>query len=623
MKKETEKTVSASFAAMGLSSGMATLGAGVVLAAAACVAAVGTVMLLRRRSEVRADWRLRAVTEQSAEMLLTLDGTDRITWANAAFTALVGQGRDLTGSRVGDILPAALLAGLRIEAARQGRTIQQKLKDGGGQPLWVACRLVPLAAPEDGAGETLIAMHDITGFEEREARLTRARQALKRSTLRDAQTGLPNRNALLGRLRAELGRARRRRCRLGVVILDPRKLGDYDSRFGMSAGEQALREIGTRLHHAVGQTGYVARQQGDRFTVLLAGGEDTIHRQCAKLVGAMRSPLDRAPGRPVFAVSAGFALAPADGPEDEAAGEQLLRDAALALLAQKRSGRAGLTLFTPMLRTAEAQRRQLEPELATALGRGQILPYFQPQIDMATGRLAGLEMLLRWQHPKRGLLCPDDFLDAAERLGLLGDCEAMMRERGLASLAEWRQAGLEVPSLSINASPQALADDNYLDEILFSLDRFGLQPSDLTIEVIESLVVDDTDAACTSIARLRRAGLRIELDDFGSGRAALVSLLHLDIDAIKLDRSLVARNESARGEAVIVALTTLARNFGIEVTAEGVERWEDLVRLTRLGCRFAQGFAVAPPMPAEQVPDYLSSQQLHMPAARQAAQSNR
>lgn len=620
MKNWVGWAVSASLAALGLSPVAAALGTGILFAAAASAAAAGTVALFHRRAGERADWRLRAVTEQSAEMLLTLDSGDRVTWANAAFSALFGHGRPVAGLAVAEVLPAALLAALRIEAARRGRTVQQKVQAADGRTLSVAARLVPLAGPEDASGETLIALHDVTGLEEREARLTRARLALKRSTLRDAQTGLPNRQALLGRLQAELGRARRRRSRLGVLILDPRKLGDYDSRFGPAAGEQALREMGTRLHRQVGQGGYVARQQGDRFAVLLTGSEEAIHRDCARLLEAMRAPLEQAPGRPAFAVSAGFVLAPANGPEDEAAAEALLRDAGLALLAQKRGGRAGLTLFTPMLRASESLRRQLEAELAAALGTEQIIPHFQPQIDMATGKLAGFEMLLRWQHPQRGLLGPEEFLDAAERLGLLGDCEARMRDRGLACLAEWRAAGLEVPSLSLNASPQALEDPGYGDEILFALDRCGLAPSDLVVEVIESILLHDPDLVSTGIDRLRRAGLRIELDEFGSARAGLLNLLQLEVDAIKLDRSLVARNDSKRGAAVIVALTSLARELGIEVTAVGVERWEDLVRLTRLGCRFAQGYAVAPPMPAGQVPDYILGQRRPEPAT---AQSNR
>jgi EAL domain-containing protein (putative c-di-GMP-specific phosphodiesterase class I) len=311
-----------------------------------------------------------------------------------------------------------------------------------------------------------------------------------------------------------------------------------------------------------------------------------------RIVAALRRPFEING----LGLEVGASLGVAFHPEHGENADALLQRADIAMYAAKEL-KSGYEIFAPHHDRHSPGRLQLAGELRQAIERGELGPWYQPKIELATGRVAGLEALMRWHHPTRGLVYPADFIPIAEHTGLIVPATIALLETCLPECASWRALGLDV-SVAVNLSARSLSDPRLPDRVAGLLDAAGLPPTALVLEITESMIMADPTRAAVVLDRLRAMGVAISIDDFGTGYSSLAHLRRLPVDEVKIDKSFVLGMASDRSDAIIVRSTIdLARNLGLRVVAEGVEDDEIRDRLTALGCHLAQGYGISHPLP--------------------------
>lgn len=371
-------------------------------------------------------------------------------------------------------------------------------------------------------------------------------------------------------------------------------------RFGADAAETAMAEVGARLARVLREADQVERLPMARFGVALApmrhADLETVLQIAARLQEASRAPLKIDAATAHLSATAGFCLAAAS----PASGGAALLDAAETALAEARAvGPGALRAFSPAMQKARVARRARNGTLEEALETGAIAPWFQPQINLATGAVSGAEALARWRHPEEGMVAPGDFIPDIAAAGLSPRLSGVMLRGALSQLAEWRSAGLEVPQVGVNFSSDELRDPRLVDRIRWELDRAGLDPGQLAVEVLESVIASADDPVTTrNIAALSRLGCQIDLDDFGTGHASIATIRRLAIGRLKIDRSFVtAIDTSPEQQDMLGAIVSLAGRLGLATLAEGVETEAERRTLAAMGCGHAQGFGIGSPMP--------------------------
>jgi diguanylate cyclase (GGDEF)-like protein len=375
-----------------------------------------------------------------------------------------------------------------------------------------------------------------------------------------------------------------------VLLLGLDRFKGINESFGHRCGDRVLREVGARLDrlepHAL--RGFVvARVGGDEFGILLHGDADSARTTCRRVLDALRPPFE-VDGIPLaVASSIGAAVYPDHG----AHVDTLLRRADLALYAAKER-RTGIELFDPQASADDAQQLALGSELRRGLERDELVLFYQPKVALASGRIVGVEALVRWRHPTRGLLLPEEFVPLAERTGLIRTLSNAMLRRAVQQCALWQTATADL-HVAVNLSTHDLVDVDLPTQIGMLLAEAGLRPERLVLEITEASLMSDPFRARQALLRLRELGLRVSLDDFGTGYSSLGFLKQLPIDELKIDRSLVA------DDTVVRSAIDLARHLGLTVAAEGVEEADTLERLKDLGCDAVQGYATGEPAPAE------------------------
>ncbi len=432
-------------------------------------------------------------------------------------------------------------------------------------------------------------------LETQNAELRATRQTLEHQSLHDALTGLANRRFLDQFMTAAA--AGPAAHRFAFIHIDLDRFKDVNDTLGHGAGDAVLRHCTTRLLSHIGPEEFACRIGGDEF-VIVVGAEEPMARaqQVAQsIVDALSKPI-QIDGHDVrIGCSAGIACqaTAADG-----LGE-LLINADIALYEAKKRGRSRVESFTEELRAAAVHTKRLSDELLNALEHDEIFPYFQPQFDAETMAIAGVEALARWSHPSRGILSPDNFLPVAESLHRAADIDAIILEKALFESKRWRALGIEIPHLSINISAQRLADERLFKR----LSELSFEPGTLAIELLESISFEGQgEELQAAIHRLKGLGIDIEIDDFGTGHASIVSLLELGPKRLKIDRKLVAPLEAETAQRSLVAsIIDIGRSQGIEIVAEGVETVGQAEILRSLGCQTLQGYAFARPMPANEL----------------------
>jgi diguanylate cyclase (GGDEF)-like protein len=401
-------------------------------------------------------------------------------------------------------------------------------------------------------------------------------------SLHDMLTGLPNRALLLDRVEQAAGRATRSGDGPAVLFLDVDDFKRVNEAYGHGVGDAVLVEVAERLRGCLRPGDTAARFGGDEFALLLDDlGSDELTLVADRVMAAVSRPF-RAGGQDIdLSISLGIAMG-----EDD-----LLRSADLAMYHAKSSGRGQYELFDPAMHTALTERMALESDLAQAVDRGEIEVHYQPIVNLRTGAVAALEALVRWRHPQRGLLAPDEFIGAAEETGLIHAIGRLVLERATGSCAAWQ--GAAPLAVTVNLSVVQLEHPGLVDEVRDVLAQARLDPERLILEITETLLMHDREGA--ALGRLKDLGVQIAVDDFGTGYSSLQYLRSLPIDILKIAKPFVDDLADENDLAVAQAIVDVGHGLGLRVIAEGVERGDQVAQLVELGCEWGQGFHFARP----------------------------
>jgi diguanylate cyclase (GGDEF)-like protein len=422
-------------------------------------------------------------------------------------------------------------------------------------------------------------------------------QQLEQQATTDPLTRLPNRFWLMKELPAALERARQGGHGLAVLFIDLDDFKNLNDTQGHAAGDDLLRAAALRLKGLLGGDDGVARLGGDEFTMILhaPGGELQVAAVAHRIIEQLREPFVIGSGtRHSVSSSLGISLFPRDG-ED---GATLLKHADIAMYAAKADGKARYRFFDPSLSERLVKRLASEAELKRAVDERALVLYYQPRVDAATGELSSMEALVRWVHPVRGMVAPDEFIALAEETGLIVPIGEQVIDLACRQLAAWRGAGLRVVPVSVNVSPYQLERQDVGRVIAAALARHGLQPALLEVEITESATVRHGTTAAVELEALKAMGVKLWVDDFGTGYSSLSQLKQLDMNGLKVDRAFTA--SLTLGEAhvsLFEAIVSMGRAIGMTIVAEGVETADQLAILQRLGSHEVQGYYIARPVP--------------------------
>jgi diguanylate cyclase (GGDEF)-like protein/PAS domain S-box-containing protein len=482
-----------------------------------------------------------------------------------------------------------------------------------GVPRTLLVTLTPLTL--DGSTDALIATSvDVTAAVEDRQRLIEALALVELTTgelehqaLHDSLTGLPNRALIIDRAEQMLARSRRQHTAAAALFIDLDNFKDINDSLGHAAGDQLLQAVSARFTAALRDSDTLGRLGGDEFVVVVEGSSlDAGAEQLAeRLLDVLREPfaLTSIDGRTrLHTVTATVGIAEGD----RATADELLRDADLAMYRAKAAGRNRYTLFSADMQTSVQERLDLEADLRAALGRGQFFLEYQPVFGLNNIATIGVEALLRWRHPTRGVVAPLDFIENLEESGLILPVGGWVLNEACRQGAAWHQAGMAL-SIAVNVSARQLESPTFLGAVAAALTRSGLPATSLTIEITESVLMRDATAAVETLAALKATGVRIAIDDFGTGYSSLAYLRQFPVDILKIDRSFIAgMTESHEGNAVLHTLIQLGKQLGIQTIAEGIETDEQLLGLQTQDCDVGQGYLVAKPMSADDVVEHLA-----------------
>ncbi|HXV29962.1 MAG TPA: EAL domain-containing protein, partial [Sinorhizobium sp.] len=425
--------------------------------------------------------------------------------------------------------------------------------------------------------------------EMRNAELADAKDRIEHNALHDPLTGLGNRRMLdktLERLSAGNGSA------LAILHIDLDRFKQINDTLGHAAGDAMLVHASEILRASISEQDIVARIGGDEFVVVVpAAPEDpALAALCDQIIAEMRQPVDYNGFPCRFGVSIGIAVA-RGAPIDA---RRLLVNADIALYRAKESGRNRHQFFTEALEAEVVTTKRIADEILEGIERDEFVPWYQPQFDASTLALSGVEALIRWQHPREGLLTPDRFLRIAEELNVTALLDRVVLEKSLADQMRWAAAGVRVPKISVNVSAKRLREG----DLLAALEGLSFAPGQIAFELVESIFLDESDDAVTAnVEGIKKLGIDIEIDDFGTGHTSIVSLLKIKPKRLKIDRQLIAPVLAARKEQVLVrSIIDIGRSLGIETVAEGVETMAHAEMLGMLGCDHLQGYAFSKPL---------------------------
>ncbi len=475
---------------------------------------------------------------------------------------------------------------------------------GGAIVSALLCVLVAVLARSRERALTLVA--------ERTTELRQKTVELRHQALHDGLTGLPNRVLALDRAEQLLARARRSGSTAAALFVDIDGFKHVNDTFGHRAGDQLLRIVAVRLGSVVRESDTAARLAGDEFLVLLESSplDPSPQLVAERLLAALREPYkldaDRARQLPLTA-SIGIAYGM------HANAEQLLADADIAMYAAKGSGKDRYRVFESGMHTAIQDRLALECDLAQALEHDELFLLYQPTFDLRSERPVGFEALLRWQHPERGVIAPGQFIQLAEDSGVIVPVGHWVLRQACRQAAAWHTAGC-APGISVNVSGRQLDRDELVDHVIDALQDSGLDPSALTLEITETILMQDPDAATRRLLALKELGVKIAIDDFGTGYSSLAYLRQFPVDALKLDRSFIAGiATSTEAAALIHTLVRLGKTLRLQTLAEGIETSEQLIALQKQECDYGQGFLLARPLDADAAQAFLNTQPVNTP----------
>lgn len=426
----------------------------------------------------------------------------------------------------------------------------------------------------------------------------------------DPLTGLPNRALFMDRLEHALARTARRETEVAVLFMDLDNFKVINDSLGHKCGDQLLMEVAGRLEGHLRAEDTVARLGGDEFTILLEEADLKVASLVAKQIAeALRPPIILEGQEVVVTTSIGIALsAPGCARPDE-----LVRDADVAMYRAKKEGKARYILFNQSMNSEALERLNLENDLRRAIEREEFRVHYQPKVDVATGKCLGVEALVRWLHPTRGLLAPEKFIPVAEETGLIVPLGLYVLKAACLQMRQWHEQYPSDPPLtvSVNLSARQFQQTDLVDEAAEALRAAGLDPGALELEITESVVMENAQSAIATLRALKALGLRLSIDDFGTGYSSLAYLKSFPVDTLKIDRSFVeGLEEDAEDSAITSGMVSLAHTLGLEVVAEGVGNAKQLAKLKEMGCNLAQGYHFFKPLPPSEVTSAFSKERI-------------
>jgi len=564
------------------------------------VVAVGVLVRVLSRSLRDVDRRFHRAFADSGigAAFLTTD----LSWleVNDALCKILGYSRDeLVGRPSAEIADFDVIAENHATVPTADNQVveeEQRYLRPDGSTVWVTVT-ASLVGSEVGDPYVFAQYRDVSDQK-------RAQEELGYQAAHDPLTGLVNRGMLMEKLDAALAHRASKGTGVGVILLDLDQFKVVNDSLGHHIGDQVLIAIAPVLEAACEPGDTLARLGGDEFVVLcegLSGAHEALDR-ATRISQALSQTVELATGQ--YSASASIGVAVATEPGDD--GYSLLREADAAMYQAKAGGRGRIELFNVAMREDADRRIRLARELRSAIHKGQLLLEYQPTVELATGHPVAMEALVRWDHPERGRLSPDQFVPMAEDAGLFAELGEWVLETACAEFARWRQSDpTTLVRISVNVSLAQLAMPRFAQRVIDLLIRLSISPSSLCIEIAESPLLDNS-FALVSLESLRSWGIEIVLDGFETRRSSLDHLERLPIGMVKTDRSVVARlTERPRQDAVIGAILAMADALGVAFVAGAVETETQLDQLREIGCRLVQGNAVASPMPADEVPHYL------------------
>ncbi|WPL17871.1 Bacteriophytochrome cph2 [Thiorhodovibrio winogradskyi] len=577
---------------------------------------------------IASERRYRALVRHSTDAVLILDTDFRLSYLSPSIERILGWRPDawlgrrfFAACHPGDVDQIAAAFSAASATPGMGSAVpDHRLLHARNDWVWFLGTATDLRA-DPAIGGIVINAHDIT---QRKA----AELALQHQALHDPLTGLPNRALLKDRLAQSIGHARRTGHLLAVVFIDLDHFKLINDAMGHQAGDRLLIDAAQRLLEILRAGDTVARFGGDEFVMVLEGNSDqpeSLVSAAERILAAFERPFLTKVVEQVVTASAGLVIADGNADPDE-----LLRDADAAMYLAKERGRACLQRFDAPMRDHLLDRLELVSDLRRAEQEGQLLLHYQPLFDARSRRLRGCEALLRWQHPRRGMVGPTRFIPAAEETGLIVPIGAWVLNEALrqmrAWLDAWPSAGKAPASgtgvcaaagagvgpdgqglfVAVNLSVRQLNEPRLVETVRALLERWRLPPAVLCLELTESSLMAEPDHCVAVLSRLRDLGVSLAIDDFGTGYSSLAYLRDLPVSKLKIDRSFVASMQSDHGgRNIVAAIRTLAREFGMETVAEGVETEAQYQALRLLGCDMVQGYHLARPGPADAMDVFL------------------
>jgi diguanylate cyclase (GGDEF)-like protein/PAS domain S-box-containing protein len=568
------------------------------------ILAIGFVVALRyltdRRAETEAALHLRdRAIESTRDGIIITDAQDPnhpAIYVNPAIERISGYTpADVLGRNarffLGDDIhqPEAELLRQMLRGGREG-TLVLRCFAKDGNPFWNELSVSPVR------DETGLITHYISIFKDISER-RRQEEEMLRNAHHDTLTGLANRVLLHDRLNQAITVAHRHQRQVGVLFVDLDHFKLINDTLGLGIGDTMLKEVAVRLRGCLRDGDTAARVGADEFVLLLNDmeQEDDIVMVAERVLQSMIRH-HAISGQELFvSASIGASLYPRDGDD----GQELLKKADIAMVRAKEHGRNCFQVFTEEMQSRINQRLSLETHLRRAIDRQEFLLYYQPQVDLKSGTIVGAEALIRWQHPELGMVSPVEFIPLAEETGLIVVIGEWVIEAACAQMREWRDAGLPETSISINLSARQFLLHNLAQTVERHLSRRGVPAHQLDMELTESMVMQDPEAAILTLRQFKELGLRISLDDFGTGYSSLSHLRRFPIDVLKVDQSFVRDVTVDRDAAAIAAsVIALGRSLQLKVIAEGVETREQLDYLREHNCDEIQGFYFSKPLPA-------------------------
>jgi diguanylate cyclase (GGDEF)-like protein/PAS domain S-box-containing protein len=527
------------------------------------------------------------VVETMRDAVLVADAHGHVVDLNPAAARLLGR-------RVGELIGrpvAKLLSEFADPIGFPDPGVYEVRRGSRDEELAMELAVTPLADARGATAGRVLVFRDVTERRELE-------RELRRLAYTDRLTGLPNRSLFHDRLERALAMAKRRDAAVAVLFLDLDRFKNINDSLGHEIGDKVLVAVAQRLRGCLRAEDTLARLGGDEFAILLPEIADRRDTRLVtdKCLSALTAPEEIGGHELTVNASIGVAVFPQDGADVQ----HLLRSADAAMYRAKARGRGRAETFTQLIEKEVTHRHQIEVELRRGLRSDQLRVLFQPYRELATGRLVGYEALVRWNHPRRGILLPDTFLPLADETGLVEAVDRWVLAEACRQAARWP----EPLALSVNVSSGRLRRGDLYEDTAAILEETGLAPGRLVLELSERILFDEVPDALSSLADLTSLGVSLALDDFGAGYTSLEQLRRLPVSQVKIDRSLVGPVDRSEDDtAIVAAVIQFAHALGLSVTAEGIERGGQLERLTELGCEYGQGFLFSPPGAAEGIDD--------------------